>query len=205
MENTKMPDGYILLSCCEREIATPQYSKTEEDAIAEMLKEFADALGVDVEAIEFDPEKNLFVDGDECFIDRSSAFCLNKNHDNCDWRIVPCDSIRTVPAKKTLSQTIIVSKKDANWIRFWLSDNSGDRRLPDGESFSLTAKFENGNEIDIKVCGSDDSAAWTEAVMFNDKGGELACTEPGDEFFGEWNMSDENTDYVVNVIEAPLE
>lgn len=77
-----------------------------------------------------------------------------------------------------------------------------------GEDIAIvnTVSFENGFEMDIKCCGvqydeaSESNTAWTEAVLFQN-GRELCCSEPSDEYVGEWSLEYEGDEYIV-VVEA---
>lgn len=99
---------------------------------------------------------------------------------------------------KTYEETICVPADEAEIIKEYLTDAS----MPQGEddTISMTAVFPDGMEIDIKCCGCDDDVSWTEAVLF-DHGGEVCCTEPGDSFFGRWEIEYDNVCYVVLVTE----
>lgn len=66
------------------------------------------------------------------------------------------------------------------------------------ETLSETAVFDKGYEMDIKLCSADDGGYWTEAVLFKN-GSEVCCTEPCDDFFGEWELEDDNV-YVVKIV-----
>ena len=68
------------------------------------------------------------------------------------------------------------------------------------EALTETIKLDNGNEVDIKlVIAEDDDYNWTEAVMFDKDGKELAVTEPSDDFFGEWYLEDNENTYIIEV------
>lgn len=64
-----------------------------------------------------------------------------------------------------------------------------------------TAQFPNGVQADVKCCGCRDEASWAEMVLFDKKGCELCCTEPAEEFGGEWSLDYGNITYVV-IVEA---
>ena len=53
--------------------------------------------------------------------------------------------------------------------------------------------------MDIKICGADATEPWTEAVLFNENGGECCCTDVDEEFFGEWQIEYNGNDYYVDV------
>lgn len=65
---------------------------------------------------------------------------------------------------------------------------------------TFTAQFENGMEMDIKVCaGQSNEPLWTEAVLFN-KGYEVTHTDVCDELEGDWIIWDRAQEYIVTVI-----
>lgn len=71
------------------------------------------------------------------------------------------------------------------------------------ETITHTANFGQGIEMDIKVCGVSfmegiPNMPWTEAVLF-ENGCQVACSEPGEDFFGEWELSYGDTVYRVIV------
>ena len=73
--------------------------------------------------------------------------------------------------------------------------------MGEDDTIRKTAHFPNGYEMDIKCCGAQDDVAWTEAVLFNPDGGQVAYTDPADEFSGEWELEDDDGNtYRVNVV-----
>lgn len=71
--------------------------------------------------------------------------------------------------------------------------------MGEDDTISVTAKFPDGFEMDVKCCGSQDVAAWTEAVLFHN-GSECGCTEVCDEFLGDWELETEDAKYVAKVV-----
>ena len=75
------------------------------------------------------------------------------------------------------------------------------------ETITYTAKFDDEYEVDVKLCGVDyidgeDNRPYTEAVLFKNNA-QVCCTEPYDEFFGEWGAGELETDdmmFIVNVV-----
>ena len=79
------------------------------------------------------------------------------------------------------------------------------------EAETYTAQFDDGREVDVKLCISDEeNTNWCEAVLF-DHGCEIACSEVEEEFFGEWSFEVDDDDdglihrYVVDVVEENKE
>lgn len=106
----------------------------------------------------------------------------------------------------TFEETIIISQDEAKKIQIFLEEepSSEEKCLGEDETISYTASFNNGFEMDIKCCGvqyqeGESNLAWTEAVLFQN-GVEICCTEPSDEFIGDWNLWDDENEYIVHVI-----
>ena len=120
-----------------------------------------------------------------------------------------------------LSETIVISKDiaeeiqrylrvaaehfagdEAFWEKFWNEDTGPISPLTDETTVSATAVFANGMEMDVKLCGSDGSAPWTEAVLFK-CGSEVCCSEPSEEYFGEWKLEYDGITYAARVVSIP--
>lgn len=129
----------------------------------------------------------------------TKAFC---NH----W-VIPYNGaeyhvlVDILPKKTVLEETIYVSKPYAERIKKYLR---GAEAQGDGSSLSKTAKFSDGFEMDIRCCGGKDDS-WTEAILYDDTGREVAVTEPCDGFTGCWELKDEdaNTVYRAHVMTKP--
>lgn len=94
---------------------------------------------------------------------------------------------------------IVISKSDARDINRYLTATSPDDFMGEDATITFTAKFENGFEMDVKCCGSKDEHAWTEAVLFDQRGCQLAYTEPDEEFLGTWELEYEDMRFRVEV------
>lgn len=76
--------------------------------------------------------------------------------------------------------------------------------LSENSTISHTVTFGSGIEMDIKCCGVDfdetnqSNTAWTEAVLFC-HGSEVCCSEPEDDYLGEWTLTYNGNDYSVLV------
>lgn len=92
-------------------------------------------------------------------------------------------------------KTISVASQTAAYIDAWLAGT-----VTNDTTFSATAHFRNGREMDVKICPDDEGGdPWSEAVLFNEKGGQLTCTDPGEDFFGDWELPYDGDLYVVHV------
>lgn len=108
-------------------------------------------------------------------------------------------------------RTISIPKETAAQINKHLhvEPSCPEECLGEDIAITYTAIFDRGIEMDVKCCGvryrddNESNTAWTEAVLFND-GKEISCTEPSDEYFGEWVMEYDGDEYAVFVEEAGL-
>lgn len=103
-------------------------------------------------------------------------------------------------------KTIKISKKEAHIINKYLTiePTCESECFGEDETITNTTIFDNGIEVDIKCCGvkyeenASSNTAWAEAVMFL-SGSEVCCTDPCDEYLGEWMLEYEDNEYVVIV------
>ena len=109
-------------------------------------------------------------------------------------------------AKEIRRYLQVASEHDAGdqtfWEAFWENDTGLFSLLSDETTVSFTAVFPDRIEMDIKLCGSDASAPWTEAVLFQN-GSEICCSEPAEDFFGEWELEYNGVIYGVTVVSVP--
>ena len=97
----------------------------------------------------------------------------------------------------TYTKEIKITQELADEINNLLTEVDED--FGEDSAIVKTAVFDNGFEMDIKCCGCRDDVAWTEAVLFHN-GGEVCCSEPCDEFLGEWECTNDTDEYIVNVV-----
>ena len=95
---------------------------------------------------------------------------------------------------------------DKERINRYLTVEPADRESCQGEdeTITVTARFENGFQCDVKCCGvqyreGESNLSWTEAVLFDKKGAEVACSEPDSRFFKTWEIEHEGDLYKVHV------
>lgn len=84
-------------------------------------------------------------------------------------------------------------------INGYLKAKKEDEFQPEDNTIVYTAVFPDGKEMDIKCCGSQDEASWTEAVLFDEHGGQLCFTDPDEDYEGTWELEYEGTRYVAIV------
>ena len=100
-----------------------------------------------------------------------------------------------------------VPAKEAEKINFLLSHTPASSKECFGEDSTIThtADFGGGVEMDIKLCGvqyreGEDNTPWTEAVLFVN-GAEACCSEPAEDYFGEWSLEYGGNTYTADVVE----
>ena len=101
---------------------------------------------------------------------------------------------------------LIITAEQADEYRHLLTTEpkSWDECMGEDVTISHTVKFDDGIEMDIKLCGvafdenSESNTPYTEAVLFRN-GVQLAYTEPADEYEGEWSLDDDGNTYTVIV------
>lgn len=104
------------------------------------------------------------------------------------------------------AQRITIDHKTATIIDRYLTiePRNAAECLSEDETYTFTATFANGIEIDIKCCGvqyredEDCNTAWCEAVMF-DNGRECGNVIGEDTILGEWQFEYNGDDYTVAV------
>lgn len=74
-------------------------------------------------------------------------------------------------------------------INGYLHATSEDEYQDEDHTITYTVEFPYGKQMDIKCCGCQDEPSWTEAVLFDEYGNQLCCTEPDYSFDGPGNCS----------------
>lgn len=106
-----------------------------------------------------------------------------------------------------LQTTISVAPTKAKRINYLLTHEPKDESecFGEDESISLSATFTDGCRVCIDICGvkyeeGKSNLPWTQAVLYDARGRELACTEAENYFFGKWEF-DSSLKYQVMVVE----
>lgn len=86
------------------------------------------------------------------------------------------------------SQRITISKLESNIIQSYLNARSEDEFQGVDSTITHTIYFPDGMSMDIKCCGCQDDSSWTEAVLFDQNGNQVACTEVCDNYDGTWEL-----------------
>ena len=105
-----------------------------------------------------------------------------------------------------MERTIKISNAEMNLINDLLNLTGDEIYQKYGykrdETITHTAKFPNEIEADIKLVISEEGHPYTEGVLFHN-GFELTCTEPDEEYEGEWNFTHNGIGYTV-IVEAEM-
>lgn len=109
--------------------------------------------------------------------------------------------VNVLPEPHVLEKTIYIGEKRAETIEKYLRAKELQGM---GVSLSETAVFPDGFSMDIRCCGTDVDS-FTEAILYDREGKEVALTEPCDVFTGCWELEDETTGttYRVHVMTKP--
>lgn len=94
-----------------------------------------------------------------------------------------------------IARNIKLTEKEKVFIDKCLNSET---MMSEDDTFSKTADFGNGIEMDIKLCGAREEKPWTEAVLFCN-GSEVCHSDVCEEFEGEWELEYNGNIYVVNV------
>lgn len=96
-------------------------------------------------------------------------------------------------------KTIKVSENLANQMQE-ICDKADSSTKKDGTEFDHDVLFENNFNMAIQVIGAgDEEPGWTQGVLFDTDGNEVGCTEVKDTFLGEYKVTLDGDDYIVNV------
>ena len=107
----------------------------------------------------------------------------------------------------TYKKMVYLTKQEENFINKLLTTEPTCREEcfdEDTPPIVHTARFSDGMEMDIKLCGvqyheeEESNLPWTEAVLF-DNGAEVNCTEVEDTYFGEWWLNQNGNTYIAVV------
>lgn len=159
------------------------------------IEHFCDGLDV---AITYTCDKDGRVYSEAALRDASSEQILARSgrmYEFCNHYIVPYKGaeyhifIDILPESRFLEKTIYISETCAETIEKYLR---GEELQGMGESLSETATFPDGFDMDIRCCGTEDDS-FTEAILYDSEGKEVALTEPCDTFTGCWELEDDTT------------
>lgn len=125
----------------------------------------------------------------------------------CNHWVIPYNGaeyhvlVDVLPEQIILEETLYISESSSKKLEKYLC---GEEVQGFGSTLSETAKFSDGYSMDIRCCGDEDTS-WTEAILYDNTGMQVAITETYETFIGYWELDDETTGktYRVNVLTKP--
>ncbi len=107
-----------------------------------------------------------------------------------------CISIALKPA---FVKILRISQKEARVINEYLQAKTPDQFQGKDNTISHTVTFSDGKQMDIKCCGAREEKSWTEAVLFDENGCELCCSDVSDRYDTTWELEYQDRRYVAIV------
>lgn len=92
-----------------------------------------------------------------------------------------------------------ISQGEAEIVNGYLQSKTAEQFQGENDTISHTIVFPDGKQMDIKCCGAQEECSWTEAVLFDENGCELCCSEVSDHYDGIWELEYKDRRYVVIV------
>ena len=92
-----------------------------------------------------------------------------------------------------------ISQEEADTVNGYLQAKTAEQFQCEDDTISHTVVFSDGKQMDVKCCGAQDECSWTEAVLFDENGRELCCSEVSDHYDGTWELEYKGRRYVVIV------
>lgn len=92
-----------------------------------------------------------------------------------------------------------ISKKEAEIVNGYLQAKTVEQFQSEDHPISHTVIFPDGKQMDVKCCGAQEECSWTEAVLFDENGCELCCSEVSDRYDGTWELEYKGRRYVAIV------
>lgn len=105
-------------------------------------------------------------------------------------------SIALTPA---FVEHVRISKKEAEIVNGYLQAKNAEEFQDEDYTISHTVVFPDGKQMDVKCCGAQEECSWTEAVLFDENGCELRCSEVSDRYDGTWELEYQGRRYVAIV------
>lgn len=92
-----------------------------------------------------------------------------------------------------------ISRKEAEIVNGYLQAKTSEEFQGENHTISHTLVFPDGKQMDVKCCGAQSERSWTEAVLFDENGCELCCSEISDRYDGTWELEYQGRRYVAIV------
>lgn len=92
-----------------------------------------------------------------------------------------------------------ISRQEAEIVNGYLHAKTAEEFQDEDHTIIHTAVFPDGKQMDVKCCGAQEECSWTEAVLFDENGCELCCSEVSDRYDGTWELEYQKRRYVAIV------
>lgn len=93
-------------------------------------------------------------------------------------------------------KTITISASESTFINKAMQSKD---MMGEDDTLVHTARFADGMEMDVKLCGAQDDTPWTEAVLFKN-GNEVCYSEPAETYDGPWTLEYDGNTYTTTVV-----
>lgn len=106
-----------------------------------------------------------------------------------------------------MKHDVHIKANKAKVERLLAEPQTEDEWLGSGTLYGESVIFKDGYMMDVRICGvlqfeeGGCNSAWTEAVLYDPFGFEVACTDAGEDFFGEWQIERNGNEYKVTIEE----
>ena len=94
---------------------------------------------------------------------------------------------------------LYISAADLEQINKYLAAKTEEEYQGEDNTIIYTVKFPDGKEMDVKCCGCQAEPSWTEAVLFDDHGYEIGCSDVEEDFDGPWELEVDGVRYITEV------
>ena len=102
----------------------------------------------------------------------------------------------------THKKIIKVTKESAKYIEKLLHTipTNGDTCFSSNDSFTISARFDNSYIAEVRIQGvefedNSSNTPLSEVVLFNNLGEEVSYIDGCGQFWGDWELEDDNNDY----------
>lgn len=92
-----------------------------------------------------------------------------------------------------------ISRREAEIVNGYLQAKNAEEFQDEDHTIIHTVVFPDGKQMDVKSCGAQEDCSWTEAVLFDENGCELSCSEVSDRYDGTWDLEYQGWRYVAIV------
>ena len=105
----------------------------------------------------------------------------------------------SIALKPAFVKYLRISRREAEIVNGYLQAKNAEEFQDEDHKIIHTVVFPDGKQMDVKCCGAQEDCSWTEAVLFDENGCELCCSEVSDRYDGIWELEYQNRRYVTIV------